>query len=328
VQSLHVRPGVAQRVTGEVRLDGGKPGSLRAVREHAVQGVQQAEEGFLLRRIQAHVIQAVPAGIERVVVEVDQHLMHATATDAMTTNVVAAGKDTPFTDMAVTLRDCRVNAFPVPGELGTVIGMVPEADLGAQEALDGTVPGRIAGLLGHREPHVEVCVDHRSEASPRCAVGSVARRPPWNLTRLEDPHVPVPWRFPSARTRTRRFPPASSPSSRSWRCCRWPPGSSSCSSPTVNRGTAPRPGRLRCRTATRSSSAPSAAPPPPLAPAWAASPGRRAPPPVAVLHDHTRSDAHPRHQPATRRPGQPAHPGPGHARPPRAPGHSANPGTR
>ena len=42
--------------------------------------------------------------------------MEATVTDVMTTNVVAVRKGTPFTDMAATLRDCRVNAFPVLDE--------------------------------------------------------------------------------------------------------------------------------------------------------------------------------------------------------------------
>jgi len=73
VQALHVRPGIAQRVTGEVRLDGGKPSGLGALGEYAVEGAQQAEEGLLLARIDADLVQAVPAGVERIVVQVDEH---------------------------------------------------------------------------------------------------------------------------------------------------------------------------------------------------------------------------------------------------------------
>jgi len=78
--------------------------------------------------------------------------MQATATDARTTNVVVVRKDTSFTDVAATLRDFRVNAFPVLDGYGPVVGALSEVNLLATEALDCMAPSRIASMLHRGEP--------------------------------------------------------------------------------------------------------------------------------------------------------------------------------
>ena len=77
--------------------------------------------------------------------------MQATVRDVMTTKAVAVRQGTPSEGMATMLRNCKVSAFRVPDEHGAFIGVVCEAGLLAKEALDGTGPGRIAGMLVHRE---------------------------------------------------------------------------------------------------------------------------------------------------------------------------------
>jgi CBS domain-containing protein len=77
--------------------------------------------------------------------------MSATVKDVMTTHVVAVRKNASFKDMAISLREHRVSAFPVLDDEDRVVGVVSEADLLAKEALDLAAPGLVAGLLRHRE---------------------------------------------------------------------------------------------------------------------------------------------------------------------------------
>jgi len=80
--------------------------------------------------------------------------MKSTVKDVMTTRVIWVRKDAPFREMAATLREQRVSAFPVLDDDLKVIGVVSEADLLTKEALssepDG-MPGMITGLLRRRE---------------------------------------------------------------------------------------------------------------------------------------------------------------------------------
>lgn len=80
--------------------------------------------------------------------------MNATVKDVMTTQVVAVRKNACFKDLAIGLREHRVSAFPVVDDDDRVVGVVSEADLLAKEALDATSPGRMAGVLHHKE-HVK-----------------------------------------------------------------------------------------------------------------------------------------------------------------------------
>jgi CBS domain-containing protein len=79
--------------------------------------------------------------------------MNALVKDVMTSQVVRVGRDTPFAEIAVALRQHRVSAFPVLDDAGQVIGVVSETDLLAKLALgngeDG-MPGMITGIL-HRQ---------------------------------------------------------------------------------------------------------------------------------------------------------------------------------
>jgi len=80
--------------------------------------------------------------------------MKSTVRDVMTTRVIWVNQDACFREMAATLREQRVSAFPVLDQGGQVIGVVSEADLLAKQALDGGedgMPGMIAGLLRRRE---------------------------------------------------------------------------------------------------------------------------------------------------------------------------------
>ncbi|WP_300614447.1 CBS domain-containing protein [Trebonia sp.] len=77
--------------------------------------------------------------------------MNAIVRDVMTTHVVAVRQDASFKDMAVRLREHRVSAFPVLDDQDRVIGVVSEADLLTKEALDLTGPGKVGGILHHRE---------------------------------------------------------------------------------------------------------------------------------------------------------------------------------
>jgi CBS domain-containing protein len=68
--------------------------------------------------------------------------------DAMTTQVIWVGQDTPFAAIAAALREYRVSAFPVLDEAGQVIGVVSESDLLAKLALGGGEDQTaIAGIL-------------------------------------------------------------------------------------------------------------------------------------------------------------------------------------
>ena len=81
--------------------------------------------------------------------------MKATVKDVMSAEVVAVRRGASFKEMAASLRQYRVSAFPVIDDDGRVIGVVSEADLLAKEALaDGQagIPGAVTGLL-HRKQH-------------------------------------------------------------------------------------------------------------------------------------------------------------------------------
>jgi CBS-domain-containing membrane protein len=75
--------------------------------------------------------------------------MNATVKNVMTTEVVAVRRDTSFKELAATLRQHRVSAFPVVDDAGRVIGLVSEADMLAKEAL--AEPGVVAELLHHSD---------------------------------------------------------------------------------------------------------------------------------------------------------------------------------
>lgn len=77
--------------------------------------------------------------------------MNATVKDVMTTHVVAVHATATFKEMAARLREHRVSAFPVVDEVGKVIGVVSEADLLTKEALEFGGPGKVSGMLHHRE---------------------------------------------------------------------------------------------------------------------------------------------------------------------------------
>ena len=80
--------------------------------------------------------------------------MKATVKDVMSTEVVAVRRGASYKEMAASLRQYRVSAFPVVDDHGKVIGVVSEADLLAKEALaDGQagIPGAITGLLHHKQ---------------------------------------------------------------------------------------------------------------------------------------------------------------------------------
>lgn len=80
--------------------------------------------------------------------------MKSTVKDVMTTRVIWARKDASFREMAATLREHRISAFPVLDDDRKVIGVVSEADLLTKQALDSGedgMPGMITGLLRYRE---------------------------------------------------------------------------------------------------------------------------------------------------------------------------------
>ncbi len=72
--------------------------------------------------------------------------MSSTVKDVMSTHVVAVRPTASYKEMAATLREQRVSAFPVIDEDSKVIGVVSESDLLVKEALEGTVPGVLQGL--------------------------------------------------------------------------------------------------------------------------------------------------------------------------------------
>jgi CBS domain-containing protein len=77
--------------------------------------------------------------------------MKTAVKDVMTTPVVAVRRGATFKEMAATLRQYRVSAFPVLDEDGKVIGVVSEADMLAKEALNGTRAGAVTAMLHRRE---------------------------------------------------------------------------------------------------------------------------------------------------------------------------------
>lgn len=80
--------------------------------------------------------------------------MKSTIKDIMSTHVIAVRKSASFKELATTLREHRVSAFPVIDDDGAVIGVVSEADLLTKEVLDGGeagMPGVVSGILAGRE---------------------------------------------------------------------------------------------------------------------------------------------------------------------------------
>jgi CBS domain-containing protein len=73
--------------------------------------------------------------------------MSACVKDVMTTHVVAVRQNASFKDMATSLREHRVSAFPVLDDEDRVVGVVSEADLLAKEALALAVPGLMTSVL-------------------------------------------------------------------------------------------------------------------------------------------------------------------------------------
>jgi CBS domain-containing protein len=63
--------------------------------------------------------------------------MRATVKDYLTTPVVVVRPGASFMEMAATLHQYRVSAFPVLDDADKVIGVVSEADMLAKEALIG-----------------------------------------------------------------------------------------------------------------------------------------------------------------------------------------------
>jgi CBS domain-containing protein len=120
--------------------------------------------------------------------------MKATVKDVMTTHVIAVRKGASFKEMAATLDEHGVSAFPVLDD-DKVIGVVSEADLLTKEALDGGragMPGMISGMLRHgkqdkaaavagdliRHPAVTVQPDESVELAARLMCACRVRRLP------------------------------------------------------------------------------------------------------------------------------------------------------
>src|ERR1700745_2183976 len=76
--------------------------------------------------------------------------MNTTVKDVMTTRVIWVKKDATFREMAASLREYRVSAFPVVDDDRKVIGGVSEADMLNKEALIGE-PGVVDGILHRRD---------------------------------------------------------------------------------------------------------------------------------------------------------------------------------
>jgi CBS domain-containing protein len=97
--------------------------------------------------------------------------VNASVKDVMTTHVVWALRNTPFAEIAASLRQHRVSAFPVLNETAEVIGVVSESDLLAKLALGGGedgMPGMITGILRQRE----------TEKARAVTVGDLMTSPP------------------------------------------------------------------------------------------------------------------------------------------------------
>jgi CBS domain-containing protein len=76
--------------------------------------------------------------------------MSTTVKDIMTTRVISVSKDTTFREMATSLREYRISAFPVVDGDRKVIGIVSEADMLNKEALVDE-PGVFGGILHRRD---------------------------------------------------------------------------------------------------------------------------------------------------------------------------------
>jgi len=77
--------------------------------------------------------------------------MSSTVKDVMSTHVIAVRQSASYKEMAAMLHEQRVSAFPVLDEHNKVIGVVSEADLLTKEAVNGTMPGALDGMLRRRE---------------------------------------------------------------------------------------------------------------------------------------------------------------------------------
>lgn len=108
--------------------------------------------------------------------------MSALVKDIMTTHVVAVRKYASFKDIAISLREHRVSAFPVLDEDDKVIGVVSEADLLTKEALVPRAPG-LGGGRWHHKDHVKAAGVTAGDlmsappvtARPLDTIGSAAR---------------------------------------------------------------------------------------------------------------------------------------------------------
>jgi CBS domain-containing protein len=103
--------------------------------------------------------------------------MNGTVKDIMTTHAVAVRKAASFKELASSLREQRVSAFPVLDDDNRVVGVVSEADLLAKEALEDSPAGLLAGVLHPRE---------QAKAAGITAADLMSR-PPVTI----GPHVPV-----------------------------------------------------------------------------------------------------------------------------------------
>jgi CBS domain-containing protein len=79
----------------------------------------------------------------------EEETMNAIVRDVMSTQVVAVKRGASFKEMAASLRQYRVSAFPVIDDDQKVIGVVSEADLLAKEAL--TRQDGITAMMHHKE---------------------------------------------------------------------------------------------------------------------------------------------------------------------------------
>lgn len=77
--------------------------------------------------------------------------MSANVKDVMSTHVMAVRQNATFKEIATMLHAQHVSAFPVLDDENKVIGVVSEADLLTKEALAGSVPGGLRGIVRQRE---------------------------------------------------------------------------------------------------------------------------------------------------------------------------------
>jgi CBS domain-containing protein len=77
--------------------------------------------------------------------------VNMTVKDVMSTHVAVIRNNATFKEIAASLREQRVSAFPVVDADDRVIGVVSEADLLTKEACGDAVPGMFGGILRPRE---------------------------------------------------------------------------------------------------------------------------------------------------------------------------------